>query len=56
MLGWCCWQVLDPYWEDVSQFEYQELQPHQAAIIERCEGVLQQLRQKTSTRSDASSS
>jgi hypothetical protein len=38
-------QVQDPYWEDVSNFAYQELQPHQDAAIKAAEHNLQALRQ-----------
>jgi uncharacterized protein with von Willebrand factor type A (vWA) domain len=38
-------QVQDPYWEDVYNFAYQELQPHQDASIRAAEQNLEALRQ-----------
>jgi hypothetical protein len=38
-------QVQDPYWEDVANFAYQELQPHQDACIKAAEQNLEALRQ-----------
>eukprot|EP00879_Flechtneria_rotunda_P018807 GHRR01019740.1.p2 GENE.GHRR01019740.1~~GHRR01019740.1.p2 ORF type:complete len:252 (+),score=98.84 GHRR01019740.1:1242-1997(+) len=37
-------KVVDPYWEDVSSFAYQELQPHQDAVIKQAEQQLDKLR------------
>jgi hypothetical protein len=38
-------QVQDPYWDDVYNFAYQELQPHQDASIRAAEQNLEALRQ-----------
>lgn len=38
-------KVQDPYWEDVYNFAYQELQPHQDACIKAAEQNLEALRQ-----------
>lgn len=37
-------QVKDPYWEDVSCYGYQSLQPHQDEIIKAAEQQLEKLR------------
>jgi hypothetical protein len=36
--------VKDPYWEDVSCYGYQSLQPHQDEIIKAAEQQLEKLR------------
>ncbi|KAF6262071.1 hypothetical protein COO60DRAFT_1268392 [Scenedesmus sp. NREL 46B-D3] len=38
-------KVQDPYWDDVANFAYQELQPHQDACIQAAEQNLEALRQ-----------
>ena len=49
----CTWwllQVTDPYWEDVSSFGYQALQPHQDQVIQAAEQQLEKLRAATKAR------
>jgi hypothetical protein len=40
-------QVSDPYWEDVSCYGYQSLQPHQDSVIRAAEQQLEKLRTAT---------
>lgn len=50
-------QVTDPYWEDVSSYGYQALQPHQDLVIQAAEQQVDRLRTAaTAARSRRSSS
>lgn len=42
--------MTDPYWEDVSSYGYQSLQPHQDEVIKAAEQQLEQLRGATKAR------
>lgn len=46
---------MDPYWADVSNFAYQELQPHQNAVIKAAEKQLELLRAAVSNGKGSSS-
>lgn len=39
-------KVADPYWDDVSSFAYQGLQPHQDAVLREAEAHVRRLRTK----------
>jgi hypothetical protein len=43
-------QVSDPYWEDVSCYGYQSLQPHQDSVIQAAEQQLEKLRSAIKAR------
>lgn len=46
---WLVLQVSDPYWEDVSNFAYQGLQPHQDAVVQAAEMQLGLLKKAVGT-------
>lgn len=51
----CVVQVTDPYWDDVSAYGYQSLQPHQDDIIKAAEQHIETLKAATKVRSSSGS-